>query len=229
MKPSEVYERCGVLLHDTDNVRWTTDELRMWLSDGQRAICTFRPDANVESVEIELEEGSIQQLPANAIKLIDITHNVTISGEEHLPGRAITITDREEMDRFDVTWRTSRKAKTVQQFMHDATNPKVFYTYPPNNGEGLVSADISVMPDVLEEADDDTELPLGNEWNEALLNFVMAKAYAKDGEFVSRSGEYMGLFIASVQGEQTAAKAYQPNVTKAGGKPDLLAQQTGGV
>ena len=88
MKPSEVYERCGVLLHDTDNVRWTTDELRMWLSDGQRAICTFRPDANVESVEIELEEGSIQQLPANAIKLIDITHNVTISGEEHLPGRA---------------------------------------------------------------------------------------------------------------------------------------------
>jgi hypothetical protein len=229
MKPNDVYLRCGHLLHDVGNVRWSKDELRIWISDAQRAICTLRPDAHVESVEVTLQPGAIHELPDSVVKLIDITHNVTVSAAEHIAARAVTVTDREELDRFDVAWRSGRKNKVVQQFMHDATKPRVFYTYPPNDGTGLVSADVATMPPELANADDDVALPLGDEFAEAIVNFVMTKAYSKDGEFVSRAGDYMNLFVAAMSGEHTATKAYQPNVTKTGGKPDFLAQQTGGV
>jgi len=160
-------------------------------------------------------------------RLLDVTNNVTIDGENHIAGRAITITDREEMDRFDPAWRNARASKTVKQFMHDANDQDTFYVTPPNDGSGMVSAVCATLPLVVTEEDD--EMPLDERWSDAIVYYVCMRCYQKDGEFVPRAGEFQGLFIQQLAGEYQAKKSSQPNVTKAGGKPDLLAQSLGGI
>jgi len=227
MKYGGVTVRAAMLLQDMDGVRWSAAEQQLWINDGIKAICTARPDAHTENVELTLIAGAKQRINLLQARLLDITNNVVIDGEAHNAGRSITITDREEMDRFDPAWRQARPSKTVKQFMHDSNDQRTFYVTPPNDGTGVVNAVCATMPE--ESIVLDEELPLDDRWFDALVYYVCMRCYQYDGEFVPRATEFRQLFIQQLTGEYQATKSSQPNVTKAGGKPDLLSQSLGGV
>lgn len=88
-------------------------------------------------------------------------------------------------------WEGETPEQEVIEYMYDPRNPKEFYVYPPNDGTGVVRAVYTRLPDPLqtiaqigsEVAWGAQELPIPDEYAEAIANFVLHRAFSKDTEW----------------------------------------------
>lgn len=180
-----IIKRAAEALQDLPATRWSTAELVRHLNDGQREIVVHRPDSTRTTGSIALVAGARQSLPATAAKLIEVIRNT--SGTK----RAIRQTDRDLLDRFDADWYAMTGVTEIVHFMHDARDPSVFYVYPPAAASGAsVEAVYSALPtDITEPADGTTftsvtgNLSVPDIHANALLEFILFRAYAKDAEY----------------------------------------------
>ncbi|MEG1456330.1 MAG: DUF6682 family protein, partial [Comamonas sp.] len=62
-------------LQDKGHIRWTRPDLLDWFNAAQRAFAENRPDQMAQPRELALVTGWRQQLPADALSLIDISNN----------------------------------------------------------------------------------------------------------------------------------------------------------
>lgn len=208
-------ERAHVQLQDTDGVRWPAYELVAWLNDAQRAYLVVRPDQKCTTQAVPLMAGFRQAIPAEAMGLMDISNNSTGAM------RRITKVDMLTLDSVLPTWRSATASTQVTHFMHDMREPRTFHVYPPAAIGAQVDMTYSLYPvDVPVPAlggpastvTGDIDLP--DHAAEALLNFVLYKAYSKDAEFGGNSQlatGYLALFNAAVgsQLQSTATVAPQ--------------------
>jgi len=187
--------RASILLQDSAMDRWQEDELLDWASDGQREYVRLRPDACVRNIDFGLAVGAQQQLPADAVSLIEIVRNKNGNPVRQMARRALDSQIRD--------WTSPSRAKpVVAHYCYTATNPKVFQVYPPSPGGNVVElAYHAIPPDVALTgllAVDDSAVP-------ALLDYLMFRALSKDAEFAAEN--------------PGAAMHYQAFVAAATGKP----------
>lgn len=205
-----IIERAHVQLQDTDGVRWPAYELVAWLNDAQRAYLEKRPDQKCTTQAVSLSVGFRQSIPATALSLMDIPNNSTGSM------RRITKVDMLVLDSVLPTWRSATAATQVTHFMHDLREPRTFQVYPPAAAGAQVDMTYSLypvdvpVPDMGGPASTVTgNLDLPDHAAEAVLNFVLYKAYSKDAEFGGNSqlaASYLALFNAAVGSQlQTTA------------------------
>jgi hypothetical protein len=175
--------RAQTTLQDVSGVRWPADELVRYLNDGQREIVRLRPDQKAASVTMSLVEGYRQTISPDHAALIDVPANA--SGRF----KRITKVDLALLDSVEPTWRSKPAASEIVHFCHDLREPRVFYVYPPAQSGLAVEAVVSVYPTDVAAPNGATfasvsgDIDLPDQWADALLNYVLFRAYSKDAEF----------------------------------------------
>lgn len=200
-------------LQDAGGVRWPATELVRYLNDGQREIVRLRPDQKATTTTVTLASGYRHTLPDSVATLIDIPNNMT---GRH---RRITKVDLYQLDAVLPDWRSRTPNVEVIHFMHELREPRVFHTFPPTNNAQIAMVHSVYPVDVPAPTGPafthvTGDIDLSDSWAEALLNFVLFRAYSKDAEFggnAQMAASYLAMFNAAVgsQLQSTATVAPQ--------------------
>jgi len=206
--------RAQTTLQDPDGVRWGAPELVAYLNDAQRSLVQNRPDQKAATATVNLYHGYRQALDDGYMSLIDIPANA--AGKR----KRITKVDLVQLDAVEPAWRSRQASTEVVHFAYDLREPRTFYVYPPVVAGTPVELVASLYPvDVPAPGGASHTTVTGNidlpdQWADALLNFVLFKAYSKDAEFggnAQLAASYLGLFnnAIGVQLQSTATVAPQ--------------------
>ena len=188
-KVVDILDRASIILQDTSNVRFPNAELLKFFNDAQREVVLHRPDAKAtNSAAFSCAVGSKQTLPSTALRLIDVVRNVG--------GRAITQIDRKILDETLPDWHnaTADANKKVEHFVYDPADPKHFYVYPA--GEAAFDLEIiySEAPSDVSISNFDTDtttISLDDIYANAVLDYMLYRAYQKDSEYAGNAERSM--------------------------------------
>jgi hypothetical protein len=174
---ADLMRRLGNMMSDQDKVRWTEDERIDWFNDAAREIVLRRPAARAVTKLVALEAGTYQQAPQGTSQLLNVVRNIKPDGK---PGRAIRITDMQQIDAVDPDWHNARAGET-RHFMIDERSPTTFYVYPPAVEGALVEAMLAAPPPEVKTVEDAIDLRV--EFMGAILNWAMYRCHTKDSEY----------------------------------------------
>jgi hypothetical protein len=230
MTAQDVVTRATLLLNDSGdasasldaNTRWTTDELLLWITDGERAIVVLAPNSNNAVVSVPLVAGTRQSIPPDGWILISVKRNLTASGGG---ARAIRQTVQALLDAYNPNWHTDPASPTVWNFMFDVEDHTAFYVYPPNDGTGHVELAYTQVP--VECTALDQVLDIDDIYLPALANYVLYRALNKDAEYAGGSQlaqGYYSVFLQSCQAQEQSEQGDTPNSTFAQRLPAPPAQ-----
>ncbi len=208
-----ILDRAATILQDTTGTRWPKDELLGWLNDGQREVVLHRPDTGAINAAIPITAAkSKQTLPAAALKLINITRNVTATDPDTITasGGAIRRIERRVLDDQVPDWHSMTDSK-VAHFVYDERDPKTFYVYPQLSADGYVEGVYSSAPADVTTPDSEV-ISLDDIYANAILDYVLFRAYSKDADYAANSqravGHYqsfMGSLGVSIQSDLQVA------------------------
>lgn len=203
MIASDVTDRASRILFDITQVRWPKGELLDYVSDGQRQVVLYRPDANPSNKALQLVGGSRQTIPADGIRLLRVVRNMGVNGTT--PGRAIRVVDRTALDNELPNWHVDGASNVIEHYVFDNVDRKHFYVYPPAAGTNNTPANVWVEavysatpPDV---TDDAQTLALEDHYLNAILDWTLYRCYSKDASYagnLARAGAHLQAFAAAL-------------------------------
>ena len=170
-----ILNRAASLLNDKEFVRWGEAELLEWLNDGQRVIARGpATDAYVLRANITAVVGTVQSLPSDAIRLVDISKNVA-------DGSTIHQSDYATIDMLKSTWRVAA-AGVAEVFFYDENNPKEFELYPPQAGGESIELVYNAQPG---DATVTGNIIIDDMYADSLIDYIAYRGFSKDTEDVS--------------------------------------------
>lgn len=197
---AQIIDRAGIALQDIGNVRWKRAELLDYLNAGQRETVVRKSNAWVMRTNKTLDPGTLQTLPTSTdsgavdpILLIDVPSNAC--------GPAVRRIERALLDNYNSNWRNAAQTTLVQHFMFDQQDPKRFLVYPPNDGTGCIEIMYSATPPAI--SVDTALITLDDIYQDALLDYVLYRAFSKDAEYAAdptRAAARYAAFAASLAG-----------------------------
>ena len=203
--------RARTILQDAEGTRWPDLELLGWINDGQRESILVKPSANARNLSVRLVQGTRQSLPADGVQLIDVVRNMGAAGTD--PGKAVRIVLREVLDAQVPDWHSETPASSIKHYVYSVLDPQTFYVYPPSNGLGYVELVYGALPaDVTIQG----SISLGDIYANALLDYMLYRAYSKDSEFSAdqnRAAIYQSAFISALVGKSKVEAGTNPNST----------------
>lgn len=202
-----VVRRAFDIIQDTTAVRWPTNELVRYLNDAQREVAMYRPDSMSTYTTMTCVAGSRQSIGALTpvgVKVINVIKNTAAAGTK----RAVRLIEREILDAQNPTWHALAGAVDAVHYMFDPRDPKTFYVYPPALVTTQLDVVYSALPtDITEPADGATytsvtgNLSVPDIFANAVLDFVLYRAYSKDSEYAGnaqRAGGHYQAFANSM-------------------------------
>lgn len=218
-------------LQDTTSVRWTEAELLRYINDAQREIVNLRPDASATTTNIALVVGTAQTIPTAGLRLIKVVRNMSAAGESATGKRAIRIVDREILDSQEPNWHDptvsgdAAHTTTVKHYVFDEDDPRRFYVYPgASSTSTFVEIVYSISPTDL--ANTSATIYVDDIYANAIIDFVLYRAYMKDAEFAGnaqRAQNHFQLFMSSVGAGFQAHTMVSPNMDAARAMPQFMA------
>lgn len=193
-----------VVLNDLGAVaRWPLPELLDWINLGATRICTAKPNANTKPQDIPLVAGSEQAIPPDAVLLVRVLSVKSLAGAI----RSAPIVSRRSLDALVPGWQDPAvHAATAlpDNTIYDPADPDIFHVYPPNDGAGAVlRADLALVPTPIPApgVPDDINsytmaLPIGDDFQGALLDYVLYRAFSKDSALPNAAGRSQAHFQA---------------------------------
>tara|TARA_R100001082_G_scaffold72234_1_gene41334 strand:+ start:444 stop:1166 length:723 start_codon:yes stop_codon:yes gene_type:complete len=217
-------------LQDTTSVRWTEAELLRYINDAQREIVNLRPDSSADHANVQLATGTEQAIPDVGLRLIKVVRNMSAAGGSATGKRAIRIVDREILDSQEPNWHDptvsgdAAHATTVKHYVFDEDDPRKYYVYPGVAGNAYVEIVFSRTPTDL--ANTSATLYIDDIYANAVIDFVLYRAYMKDAEFAGnaqRAQNHFQLFMSSVGAGFQAHTMVNPNMDAARSMPQFMA------
>jgi hypothetical protein len=221
---AEIMTRAAYVLNDAlaTPVRWTAQEMLLWINDGQREIVLNKPSANTDTVAISLAAGTEQAVPATATQLVQILRNTD--------GAAITMVERDDMDQHVPGWADETiwpQQAIVEHAIYDPQQPDVFDVFPPNDGNGEIDAVVSVRPNDIAAPGSNAEqiasysanIGLSDDYRVALTEYLLYRAFSKDAEYpaaAQRAMAHYQLFAAAIGMKTTQETRMNPDRTQGG-------------
>jgi hypothetical protein len=164
--------RAAALLSDEEFVRWKESELLEWLNDGQTAIARGpATDVYVLRDNLTCAEGTVQSMPDDNIRLVDVIKDVAT-------GAAILQSDYAIVDTLRSAWREASPG-TAENYFYDERNPDEFEVYPPQLGGELIEILYNADPPA---AQITGTLPINDVYADAVLDYMVYRALSKDTE-----------------------------------------------
>ncbi|MBK8583232.1 MAG: hypothetical protein IPL86_15875 [Flavobacteriales bacterium] len=218
MQVSDIISRVERTLFDITNVRWPEAELIDYINDAQQAVILARPDANSKNVTMPLAVGTRQTIPSDAgrvgIRFLRLTRNV--AGDL----RAIRESSRVALDNELPNWHTANPSTSIQHYVFDNVDPKIFYVYPPAASGAQVEIIYSALPAKATAVGD--TLTLSDNYLNAVYDWVLYRCYSKDASYagnLQRAQYHANAFAAqlgiNMQTEFMAASGQQATPTPA--------------
>ena len=197
----DIIARAHVALQDETGTRWPATELVTYLNDGQRVLVGSRPSETAVTVEFAPTVGAVQTLPEDAMLMLEVRCNT--AGRR----RALTPVDRKTLESVARDWQSPAPSAELVHFMHGPMEPRVFYVYPPASSAASLQLTYSRYPTPVAHpvgvtaADVVGTTDLESKWNDALLDYVLYRAWLKDAESsanASLAAGYLSTFTAAV-------------------------------
>ena len=218
---SSIVQRATDIIMDNTSVRWPVSELVRYLNDAQRELVLLRADAINRTATVILTVGTRQNLdnmnlsPAPA-KLIEISRNM--AGAR----KAVRLVPRQILDAQTPGWHSIPGTLDILHYMYDPRDPKTFYVYPPALGTARLEVMYSGVPtDIVEPAagalytDVVGNLTVPDIYANAILDYVLYRAYSKDSEFAgnaARAQSHYSAFGTSLMNEIKSTIAVAPRI-----------------
>lgn len=203
MLASDITTRVARILSDTSNVRWTLPELLDWVSDGERMVVLFRPDANAVNEAVRLVGGTRQTLPPRGTRFLRAVRNMGAGGTQ--PGAAIREASRVPLDAEQPDWHTTPTSAIVAHYVYDNIDPKHFYVYPCVAGSYNVPSatyiEIIYAANPIAVTTAGQTLTLDDQYLNALVDWALYRAYTKDAAYAGnaqRAAAALGSFASQL-------------------------------
>ena len=207
-----IIDKASLLLADVSQSFWLVSELLGWLNDGQRDIATSLPQANVKNSPLQLVAGVKQSLPSDGILLLDIPYNSGSAGTT--VGTLINHVPKEIMLKRIPGWTTTMSNGIVKHYVYSASDPLVFYVYPPQpTVPKYVECVYSALPTLIANANVGTKITLPDYFQTELLDYVLYRAFSKDFDNsaqLARGQEHYQLFTAAIAAKIGSENAANP-------------------
>lgn len=205
-----VIRRAAERLQDPASVRWDVGMLTRFLNDGQMLIATDRPDSVMVIQAVSLVVGAKQTIPADAAQLSDVAGN-TVSKV------AVRKTESALLDAVEPAWQGRTGSLVIKHFVYDLRYPRDYYVYPP----ALAGAQLDLVypryPVVINEPAAGLtytavtgNLTVADQWANALLDYVLSKAWSVDAEFGGNpvlADKHVAMFEAALKEQIQSATA----------------------
>ncbi len=191
----EIIDRASTILQDDTNVRWTESELLQWFNDGQREIVLHKPDGYTKNESKKLNSGTKQSISPDGIQLVSVVRNMGADG--NTPGRAVTLIRMDILDTVVPNWHAEAQKTEVKHYMFDDRDPKKFYVYPPADGSTYLEMIYSASPDIVSDIND--TITLDDVYSNALLDYILYRAYLKDADFAANNQRATGAYQTFLQ------------------------------
>ena len=212
-----IIDKASLLLADVSQSFWLVSELLGWLNDGQRDIATVMPQANVKNSAVQLVAGVKQSLPSDGILLLDIPHNLGSTGTT--VGTLITHVPKEIMLKRIPGWTTTMANGVVKHYVYTATDPLIFYVYPPQpSAPKYVECVYSAIPSLIANANVGTKITIPDYFQTELLDYVLHRAFSKDFDNsaqMARGQEHYQLFTNALTAKTNADTSITPKAPQA--------------
>lgn len=221
VKVVEIISKATALLKDTTGVRWAATELQGWLNDAYREIVNFKPDSNAKTGSYSCVVGPRQDITgafAEATQLLDVVRNVAAGSDKS----AVKLISRQTLDDMNRSWYALTGAVTVERYAVDPRLPKEFLVFPPAAAGAQLEVIYSSVPQphTLSNAQLTNPLTaevirLGDSYANALLDFVLYRAYSKDAEdtaMMNRAVAHYQAFQNGIGVKTQVQQASQPGV-----------------
>ena len=215
-----VIDRVQITLQDTTGVRWpVVSELVVWVNDAQREVALLKPDAAATNATITLVTGTKQSIPTGGNRLLRVVRNMSDASGGATGKRAIRIVDRDVLDSTEPNWHDptvsgdAAHGANVKHYVYDEKNPRNFYVYPGVSGNAFIEIVYSDNPSTVAQ---NGNLDLPDIYANAVMDFVLFRAYTKDAEFASNAqlaGQHYQLFLNGVTGKGQIDMISSPNTT----------------
>jgi hypothetical protein len=200
------------LYGDTDYDRVETTDWIRYLNAAIRALILVRPDAGSVTEAVQLVAGVKQDKPSDALRLLDISRNLGTDGDT--PGRIVTPAKREHIDYSNLLWTADSGESYIENFSYDINKPDIFYVTPPVSSTVDVYVEMvtSQLPTAVTATTSDPGI--NDVFFEAVINFMLYRAFAADDEGVefSKAMTYLQNFFNLLQVEMSTASAFGPEV-----------------
>ena len=199
-----ILNRSASLLNDEEYVRWTEAELLEWLNDGQRVIARGpSTDAYVLRDNVTAVAGTVQALPDNGLRLVDVVRNVSGGG-------AIHQADYATVDALSSTWRAATVG-AAEVYFYDDRNPKEFEVYPPQTGGESIEVVYNAQPgDVAVTGN----IAISDMYSDSLIDYIVYRGLSKDTEETSaelgRATAFYRAFMIGIGYKETTDGQIEP-------------------
>lgn len=184
---------------DEGNADFDVSELVGLYNMTLRLICSLVPRAYTLTESWQMVSGSLQAIPSNGIKLVDILKNMGTDGLTE--GNGISLVDHEAMRKLVPNWSSETAAQEIQHYMRLADMDARFYVYPPSDGTGYIQGIFSATPPtvVYDVAGvwQNARIPLSDEFVPAIPDGMLFHAYDDDTDVpgtATRAQIYYGRF-----------------------------------
>lgn len=196
--------RAQAILQDTTGQQWSEEDLLREVNAGRTMVAVMAPDACTVKRPVQLVEGVRQQLPVDCIEAMGVTRNLGADGLT--VGDVIFPIDLANLSGFIPGWEAGTPATTISGFHYDPGLPREFIVYPPAVAGVYVEVAMRVNPSAIVYDDagvwQTVGLGINSKYEEALLEFVLFRAYAKDSEDaqnLNRSSQHQQAFMGLAQ------------------------------
>ena len=236
-----IIAKCRSLLDDPyPGIQWSNDELVGWINTAQNATANYVPGTTATyDGAFALAEGSRQDLPAGASRLLRIVGNSS-AGKVATPIRLATFKD---METNIPNWRAAdalAAAKGFQYYLYDFDDPTGFFLFPPaagaetiaivyskapvdvdwrNTGEVMGDPPAAVFKDGVDEAA--TTLDIPDVYENAIIDYVLFRAWLKPPQTQQRqalSSQREQAFLVAVQGTRQVDAEATPEADRLEGR-----------
>jgi len=205
-------------LQDTTNVRWPEAELLRYINDAQREVVNLRPESSADHSNVQLVTGTEQAIPDVALRLIKVVRNMSAAGGSATGKRAIRLVEADILNTQEPDWHDptvtgdAAHGTTPKHYIFDEDDPRRYYVYPGISGNAYIEIVTARSPTDL--ANTSATIYVDDIFANAIIDFVLYRAYLKDAEFAGnaqRATGHFNLFMTSLSGGGMAQMALSPN------------------
>jgi hypothetical protein len=168
-------------------------ELQGWLNDSYRETVNLRPDANTATGEFTCAAGARQIVTttfSSALRVIEVVRNTAVTSAKG----AVRLVNRRMLDDQRRNWYAETPTVDIQHYMYDPRLPKEFLVYPPASTAARLEVVYSSVPlahtlteaQLINPATTDV-IRIDDSYFNALLDYVLYRAYSKDAEYASNA------------------------------------------
>jgi hypothetical protein len=205
-----IIDLAAVALDDTARVNWTETELLWWLRLSQTEMVNLAPFTNIKNIITKLVPG---------VLLVDIPYNY---GTGNRVGGAIIRVPKELMDKRIPGWTTATASPIIKRYVYNQKDPMVYYVYPPQPTlSTYVELAYAAVPGWVANINPGTKITVDDQYQNVLLNLILAKAFAKDSEYgnnIAKAREYRALAEQELGlGNNSAEQSQNPQQNNAEG------------